>query len=267
MYDYHTHSSFSDDSTTPMQEMIETACKVGIKEIAVTDHYDPDYPENEYPNELNFYGYHKCLDEMKETYKNRIKVVKGIEVGIQDGSTLKKCTTCTKEYDYDFVIGSFHCAEGHDLYTRIFYQNRSAEDAYISYYTMVRDILKKYSDFDVLGHFNIIDRYTDHIAEASVYIDIADEILKIIIENGKGIEINNSSYRYGMGERTTPTQDILNRYKALGGEIITIGSDSHRPKDLGSYFYRAVDMMKAAGFRYLTTFDQRKPTFINLESL
>ena len=265
MYDYHTHSSFSDDCSTPMKEMIEAACKLGIKELAITDHYE-DYSDTDFDFELDFPNYHKALNEVKEGYKSRIKVIKGIEIGVQHGKVLEKCKVHATEFDYDFIMSGFHFAEGFELYKLDFFDNRSVEDSYIAFYTYMRDCLLNFKDYDVVAHFNIIDRYADYIPPASVYMDLVEEILKIIIADGKGIEINTSSFRYGMGERTTPAMEILQMYKDLGGEIITIGSDAHRTKDIGYRLDFAVEMIKSVGLKYFATFDQRKLNFVNLDS-
>lgn len=267
MYDYHTHSFFSDDGKAPITDMIETACSLGIKEIAITDHYDPDYIDRKVPFELDFAGYHKALNETKETYKNRIKVVKGIEIGIQHGETIEKCRAAANSFDYDFIIGSFHFAEGYELYRKGFFVGRSAEDYYRAYYTYMFDCLSKYKDYDVLGHINYIDRYSDRIPDFSVYMDLVEEIFKMIIADGIGIEINTSSFRYGMGERTIPTNKMLQLYKDLGGEIITVGSDAHRTKDVGCRLDTAIEMIKASGIKYLATFEQRKLKPLKLDSL
>jgi len=268
MYDYHTHSFFSDDCSTPARDMIDAACRMGIKEMAITDHYDPDYPDKQYLFDLDFAGYHKMLNEVKEAYKNKIKIVKGIEIGIQHGDSLEKCKKAANSFDYDFIIGSFHCAEGYDLYSsRGFYEGRTAEDTYIAFYTYMFNCLKQFKDYDVIGHFNIIDRYSDEIPGFFVYSDIVEEILKLIIADGKGIEINTSSFRYGMGEHTTPTKEILHLYAKLGGGIVTIGSDAHRARDLGYRFDYAVEMVRSAGIRHLAVFDQRKRNLISLDAL
>jgi histidinol-phosphatase (PHP family) len=184
MYDYHTHSFFSDDSSTPMSDMIDAACRLGIKEIAVTDHYDPDYIDRSYPFELDFTGYHKTLNEVKEKYKNRIKVLKGIEIGIQHGETMEKCIRTARSFDYDFILGSIHCAEGFELYGNSFFEGRSVEDAYVGFYSYMLDCLKKYKDYDVIGHFNVIDRYTERIPDPAGYMDLVEEILKLAVSDG-----------------------------------------------------------------------------------
>lgn len=264
MYDYHIHTSFSDDSSTPMKDMIAAACTAGLKEIAITDHFDPDYPDTAYPFALDFENYHKALLEAQETNKDKIVIRKGVEIGIQHGDTMKRCITCANSFDYDFIIGSFHCAEGYELYGDSYFSGRSPEESYVAYYTYVYENLKEYKDYNVLGHLNIIDRYTDKIADPASYMDIVAEILKQIISDGKGLEINTSSFRYGLGDRTTPALDMLQLYKDLGGEIMTIGSDAHRPKDVAFKIDYAQELLRTLGFRYLTTFEQRKPVFVKL---
>ncbi len=261
MYDYHTHTSFSEDSNTPMREMVEAACKMGIREMAITDHYDPDYPIS---FGIDLPRYQRALNKTKEEYQGRIKILKGVEIGIQLGETLERCREAANSFDYDFIIGSFHCAEGYEICDPEFFQRRSAEASYIAFYTTVRDGLLKYKDYDVLGHFNVIDRHIHPIPDDSVYWYLVEEILKTVIADGKGLEINTSSFRYGMGERTTPSKEILQRFRELGGEIVTIGSDAHRPRDVGYGFDIAVEMIKSAGLKYLATFDQRIVNFVKL---
>ena len=262
--DYHTHTNFSTDGSSSMGEMIANAVKTGIAEIAITDHYDPDYPEPGWGEGFSQIEYTDQLGQCKSKYRNEIQVVKGIEIGIQHGGTLQKCKDAANFYDYDFIIGSFHCAQGYELAMGGFFDNRSVEDATEAFYRYNYDCLSVYKDYDVLGHINVIDRYGAYIPKYNNLWDVVEEILKMIIYDGKGIEINTSSFRYGMGEYTTPSHEILRLYKDLGGEIITVGSDAHRIKDLGYKIAWAYEKMKSVGFKYVTTYRQRKPSFIKL---
>ena len=92
---------------------------------------------------------------------------------------------------------------------------------------------------------------------------IVEDILKTVIEDGKGIEFNTSYHRYGLKD-TTPSVDILKLYKRLGGEIITIGSDSHRREHLGAYIREAGQLLKDLGFRFLCIYDRMKPIYCRL---
>ena len=89
------------------------------------------------------------------------------------------------------------------------------------------------------------------------------EILKSVIADGKGIEVNTSSYRYHLPD-STPSREILRLYRALGGEIVTIGSDSRRPGQLGAHIETAKAMLKAMDSRWFCTYDGMVPTFHSL---
>ena len=262
-YDYHTHSFFSDDSETPLTLMLDAGVKNGLIQMAVTDHFDPGYPDPDYPFELNFPLYHEELEKKQEQYRNRLKVVKGIEIGIQHDQ-LDRCREAARAYDYDYIIGSFHCACEEPLYNGNFFDGKSPRRVYEDYYTYVYNNLKKYDDFCNLGHLNIIDRYAPEIAPFDTYSDIIEAILKHLIETGHGIELNTSSFRYDMKE-TCPSEAILRLYRTLGGEIITTGSDAHCPEHVAYHFKYAYAYLKSLGFDYITSFSQRKPSFHRID--
>ena len=87
--------------------------------------------------------------------------------------------------------------------------------------------------------------------------------MKHLIENGKCLEVNTGGFKYGLGE-PNPCAGILKRYRQLGGELVTIGSDAHEPRYLGYDFSRAAALLTDLGFRYYTVFQQRMPRQIPL---
>lgn len=264
MYDYHTHTTYSTDGNASMEAMIKRAIEVGLKEIAITDHYDPDYPSEYWGAEFQADKYFNDMLELEKKYHKENILIKGVEIGIQHGETLEKCRNIANSYDYDFIIGSFHCAEGHNLAGPSFYQNRSVIDSVKAFYNYCYDCLKAYKDYDVLGHINVIDRYSPYVPPYDEMWEIIEAILKMVIEDGKGLEINTSSFRYGMGDLTTPSHEILVMYKQLGGEIILAGSDAHSVQDLGYGLDWAYEKMKSVGFKYFTSYCRRQPNFIKL---
>ena len=261
MYDYHTHTFFSDDSKAPMTEMLDQAVSIGLKELAITDHFDPNYPDPNYPFLIDFPAYHKALEAAEKKYGRLINLRKGLEIGIQSEDSLIQCQDAARAYPYDFIIGSFHTAYGEDLYGT-FFNSRTPEVATEDYYQYMYDCLTEYDDFDVLGHINVIDRYGPYVPNYEPYDKIIEKILDLLIVRGKGIEFNTSSFRYNMGGRTTPSLEILKAYVRTGGEIITAGSDAHRPGDLGYMLDYAFSQIKEVGLRHITLFKDRKPTFV-----
>ena len=260
MYDMHNHTLYSDDSNATMKSIIDAGVQQGLKGIAITDHYDPDYPTPEFQFTPDFPAYQREMEELKETYRDKIGVILGIEIGIQHGKTLDKCKNAATEYPYDFILGSFHCAHGKDLYVD-YYNDWSIEEAYHGFYQYMVDCLDDYQAFDVLGHINIIDRYTSRIPSYGPYMEKIEAILRLLVDRGKGLEINTSSFRYNLGDITTPSKEILSLYKEVGGEIITLGSDAHSPRHVGYKLDWAENFAKSQGFRYYAHYKNRLPIF------
>ncbi len=263
MLDYHTHTSFSDDCSYSMEEMIRAAMEKGLTEYAITDHHDPDYPMDRfgYTFEIDAEKYHESLEDLTEKYEKDIAIIKGIELGLQMGSAKKKCIETVK-YPYDFVIGSFHLIDYQDICAP-FHADKTPEEANLAYYSYILDTIRDFEDFDVLGHINAIDRYTAYVPDFSPCEEIVSEILKHLIDHDKGIELNTSSFRYRMAD-TMPSQRILKMYKDLGGRIITFGSDSHVPDTIGYRYDWALDYLRSLGFNYLTTYRKRMPELIRI---
>ena len=69
--------------------------------------------------------------------------------------------------------------------------------------------------------------------------------------------INTSPLNKGLSQ-TNPCPEIVKRYRELGGEIITIGSDAHTAVNVGGHFDAARDILLSSGFKYYTVFTDRK---------
>ena len=265
-FDQHIHTSFSIDAEhgITIGLALETAIAKGLAGVAVTDHLDPFWPDEDELSFINVPAYEAYLDEAESRYADRIRFAKGIELGFLPGEALAVCANAVTSYPYDFVIGSIHNSAVSAIEKPLFLEGRSLQDIIDEYYTLLIDCIRAYKDYDILGHINCIDRYTDTFAEEGEYMPYIEEILKIIIADGKGLEINTSAFRYGIGERGTPTPAILARFKELGGELVTIGSDAHSLRHIGSNIEDGEKMLLAAGFEYVAVFSGRQPEFIKL---
>ena len=264
--DLHLHSSHSGDSHTPMEEMILQGISQGLTVMCFTEHNDFEYPASpEGPGDiflLNTDSYLYDLARLKEKYADKIRLLFGVELGLQP-NVMRENAVFAKSYEFDFIIGSSHVCHGRDPYYPDFYEGRSEMEAYREYFESVLENVKKFSNFDVYGHLDYVVRYgpnKDKNYAYETYKDIFDEILKLLLDKGKGIELNTGGIKSGMKD-FHPCIDVLKRYRELGGEIITIGSDSHDEKHIGEAFDRAADVLKECGFEYYTIFEKRIPEF------
>lgn len=259
--DYHTHTNYSCDSNASIESMVLSAISKGFDEIAITDHVD--YGE-QYP--LNYDEYIITFNKIKQKYAKEINIILGIEIGL-DCNFRREIRNFTDKYPFDFIIGSSHAVKGIDLYFGDYFENKSKQDAYTLYFKDIIENINFSDEFCVYGHLDFISRYGKYKDNSLLYedfSDIIDSVLKLLIENGKGIEINTSGYRYNINQ-SYPQFLILKRYKELGGEIITIGSDAHKPQDIGDHFDSAISMLKEAGFEYISIFRNKKPKFEKID--
>ena len=146
MVDYHMHTNFSGDSTADPDNMILTSIQKGAKEICITDHCDPCYPDASVNFDLKRDVYFDFLERAAHKYKNEIKLKKGIELGLQDGDVLKICNEIACEYPYDFIIASFHCLDGEDLYLKD-YDKIPKKDTLYRFYEANYEILSKFKQY------------------------------------------------------------------------------------------------------------------------
>ena len=267
--DFHLHSSFSGDSEAPMDDMVAKGICLGLTHMCFTEHNDFDYPET--PDtpagifEVNTDSYLYDLLRSREKYGDFINLLFGIELGLQPQLGLRN-KGYIESYDFDFVIGSTHVCHGKDPYYPSFFEGRTEEEAYREYLQTNIDNIKAFQGFDVYGHLDYVVRYgpnLDREYSYEKYQDLFDTMLRLVIENGKGIELNTGGFKKGMRE-FHPCTKALKRYRELGGEILTVGSDSHETIHIADGFKKAEEVLKECGFRYYTIFEKRTPRFIKL---
>ncbi len=273
--DYHVHSDFSFDSKASMETQIERAVELGLDELCFTEHVDygvrPDWDEPDMGRERNgkparnvdYPRYFEKLAEMKERYGGRITLRQGLEFGVQR-HTIERFNALYERWrdKLDFTLLSVHQVGDRELYPPEYMEGRSQDEYNLGYYEELLAVARDFDCYSVLAHLDVMRRY-DPAGEYPFEKtrDVVAEILRAAIEKGKGIELNTASWRYELDD-IQPRRAIWRLYRDLGGEIVTIGSDAHRPERVGGNFAEARAILRdELGFRYFCTFSQMKPTF------
>ncbi len=271
LWDTHMHSRFSGDSKSEPKDMANAALLRGLSGICFTDHLDYDYPDDPELFLLDFSSYNKAIRALQKEYASRLKIFYGIELGLQP-HLAKKHEEALKNNDFDFVIGSSHVVHGTDPYYASYFEGRTVQSAYLEYFESILENIQAFSGFDVYGHLDYVIRYCpDKDTDVSYRLlkndldiwNIIEEILMQLIHAGKGIEVNTAGFKYGLGH-PNPCEEILKRYRKLGGEILTIGADAHMPEHVGFCFDQVTELLQSVGFSYYTVFQKRKPLFLRL---
>ena len=270
--DQHVHSKVSHDGKSSyIEHMVEARIK-RIDELTFTEHFDIYTGTDSNLKTLDVEQYKKEYFKYKDD--TLVKTNFGIEIGLRPEceDEIKKMV---KSNNFDFVIGSSHITCGKDMaYDKSFFEGISPYEAVLKYLKEVLQNVTIYKDeFDVYGHLDYVIRYVIKNygkvmtkVEYSMFRDILDEIFRILVKNDKGLEINTSGFRYGIGT-AHPNLEILQGYKNQGGKIITIGSDAHVYSDLASNYSDALQIVENAGFNEIVVFHNRKPEFINIKEL
>ena len=262
--DVHMHCGFSNDSETRPEDMVESAIAKGLSVICFTDHYDKDNLDWGDEAIFNVESYFQKMIELQEEYRDRIEIRIGAEIGMQP-YLAEYYQNFMAQHPFDFVIGSVHSVLEHDV-ALDFFQKHSDPEGYKIYFEEMLQDVQKIKSYDVLGHLDYIVRYSNQGSKGfnlNDYMDIIEEILKQVIAHGKGIEMNMSGLKYGLGA-PHPQPEIIKRYRELGGEIITVGADGHIPEHIAYDYHLADDILKSCGFKYYTEFKGRKPLFVKI---
>lgn len=265
--DYHVHSSFSSDSQSSMESMIEKAISLGFSRICFTDHMDYGYPVVEEGMDFIFDtdSYCKKIEQLKQQYQGKIKILRGIELGLKP-SAKPQIDALLSNVSFDFIIGSSHLVDNFDPYRAEYWETRGEEEAIRDYFQTIIDNVNLFPQINVYGHLDYIIRYSKTKASTysyERYKDILDPLLATLIKHGKGIEVNTAGLKYGLGF-AHPHPDLIKRYLALGGTILTIGSDGHKPEHLAYGFETARGMLLNLGLTHYTVFEQQVPIEVPL---
>ena len=272
--DYHLHCMFSDDSWYPPEQVCEDAWKNNLDEICFTDHVDygikPDWDQalsakvamGQRLLNVDYDAYFPCIASLREKWAGRLTVKCGLELGVQTHTIPQYNALWDRWGDQlDFTLLSIHQVGDAEFWTGEFQEGRSQKEYNRAYYQELYDVATTFTHWSVLAHMDLIKRYDP--AGALNFPDNRDLVaatLEHTISQGKGIELNTSSIRYGLAD-SQPAKEILCLYRDLGGSIITLGSDSHAPEHLGAYIRHFGHYLASLGFEGFCTYDKMVPTF------
>ncbi len=265
--DLHTHTDNSFDGHHSTMFLCESACMKGMRAIAFTDHLEMDVFFRDNFNRTALQSFFEVA-KAASAFKGKLIVCKGVELGqpYYNAAVTDKLLSTIK---YDFIIGSIHnLPEMQDFYYMDF------SDDNIDYYSLLDQYfecelkLAQWDKFDTLAHLTYPLRYIKgnygKPVDMSRYAEIIDEILLTLIKNKKSLELNTAGLRKPIGT-TSPDEDILKRYKELGGSLITIGSDAHYAEHLGNGIGKGYEIALRCGFDKIALYQGRNPTLIPIE--
>lgn len=262
----HCHSLCSMDGEASMTQMALAGAEAGVELICFTDHCDTVDGDGAPCRDFSWEAVEAALALARQAVGDRVELRKGVELG---------CATQHPAYameilarpGIDFVIGSVHNPLFGKDYYYLTYSDPAVCRRLLREYCMQLLAVAKTDTYDVLGHLTYPLRYIRWRDGVQVDMaecqDLLDAAMTAAIRQGKGIELNTSGY-LNCGGQPMPPRELLVRYRELGGEIITIGSDAHIPARIAQGLADGMELLREVGFRYLTVYRERKPDMLRL---
>ena len=269
LVDYHVHSDVAEDSSASMREMAAAEAAAGVQLLCFTNHCDLLHWQDGRPNP-------RCrvitdesaekLAALRAAGDESIELRLGLELA-EGHADPALAAALAADGRLDFVLGSLHLLPGYgDLYRQHYTTHAQCERMFDLYLDELQRVAEL-DFYDVLAHLGYARRYmwrdgVDAAMTLERFGAKIERLLRTVIDKGKGLEINCSGIRDGCGP--FPGEEILRLYRALGGEIVTVGSDAHRPEDAAKGIREGYAVLRRCGFDYVTVFRRRKPERIKL---
>lgn len=264
LVDLHTHTDNSFDGNHSVMFLCEQACARGLRAVAFTDHLEMDAFYRDHFDRTALQAYFEVA-KAKAVFAGKLTVCNGAELGqaIYDRPTSE---TLLNKMNYDFVLGSIHnLPEMQDFYYMDFDDPAVDYPALLQQYFETELALAQWAQFDSLAHLTyplryIVGNYHKPV-EMTRYAEVIDAILETLIKKDKALEINTAGLRQPIGV-TSPDESILRRYRALGGTLITVGSDAHFAEHLGAGLEEGYELALRCGFEEIALYHNRMPTLV-----
>jgi histidinol-phosphatase (PHP family) len=257
--DSHVHTDCSRDAADPAMMMCESATRLGLYALTVTDHCECNAFFSEEYDKSVVQSYFEAK-KAAAVFGGRLHVYAGVELGqpMQDsaaaGQVLDSC-------GFDFALASVHNIKNKRDFFELDYSTENIEDLLERYFDEIMETIE-WGRFDSIAHLTYPWRYI--VGEHRIAIPEErwkkriDEVLKALIRKGKALEVNTSGFRQKLGV-SMPDLPVLQRYRELGGKLVTLGSDAHRWADVGAGIEQGLDVLRKAGFHHFMIYVSHKP--------
>ncbi len=287
-FETHCHcSEFSLDSKRKLEELLREADAKQLAAICLTDHYDKDGVNGKMEREVSAYGAKPAegewifdveayfakllpLKQARMAHAEKTQLLIGVELGYT-AYLEAHYRRLLADWPFDQVIASIHFMNDIDLYFAPEFYEQDKSQAYGQWMQSLLALAESDMSYDVLGHFDYVIRYANYADNRLRYDDFPDEfdaMLKALAERERALEIN-TRYRFkllrdGAADPGFIDPKIIRRFLDLGGELISVSSDSHENGTLGYLFDESCRSLNELGCRRICYFKARRPHYIDL---
>jgi len=279
--DWHTHNEMCHHAVGSIEDYLRHAIKSKLQTIGISDHFPYEFlknieriPYEEYAITLpEIEDYLSTAEKLKEKFKTNINVRIGFEVDYFKNQAFALNNHLNKiKNRLDYILGSIHILNFRDgrgawgfddSRFRKDFEHYGPQQVYINYYKKLQKMIKSEDfDFDIVGHLDLPKKFNDNPTNKEEVFDEVMKTLELIKAKDKAIEVNTGGFRKPCKEQY-PSEKIIKEMYSLDIPIL-LGSDAHKPKDIGYKFKKILKIIKKIGYNQLAHFDKRKRNFIEI---
>ncbi|HTX91479.1 MAG TPA: histidinol-phosphatase HisJ family protein [Anaerolineales bacterium] len=260
--DYHVHTTFSPDGHAAPEELCRRAIQLGIPEIGFSEHWDV-IPHEKDTRHLQPGPWYAEIERLRGLFAGQLTLRAGIEIG-EPHIYREDTAWILAQAPFDYVLGSVHYVGAHLMFDESYFRRHGPDEVYGGYFAELEK-MARVADVDILAHFDVPARTAKPILgyEPARYEIAIRSVLKVAIERGLALDVNVAGKRKP-SQVLSPDPLILGWYRQMGGERLTLGSDTHDLGHLGLHLDGALAAIQAAGFTHVTQFERRKARQIPL---
>ncbi|ACO45561.1 histidinol-phosphatase HisJ [Deinococcus deserti] len=249
LFDSHMHTPLCGHAAGTPREYAKAALDAGLTGLCFTDHM-PMPAWYDAPWRMRLDQLEQYIEEVRSVqadFAGELDVRLGLEADFHPG-TERFVERVLTAHNWDYVIGSVHYlgAWGFDNPEFVAeYEARDLTELYASYYALVEDAART-GLFDAIGHLDLPKKFGHLDTDGHAALHALD----VIAERGLSLDFNTAGWRKPVAE-AYPAPD-LTRAAATRGIPFVLGSDAHRPDEVGHRFADALKQIHDVGGRTVT---------------
>jgi histidinol-phosphatase (PHP family) len=278
--DWHTHNKLCRHAKGNIEDYIREAIKKGLDTIGISDHFPYEFyrnferiPYQEYSmtlGEIN--DYISTVEKLREEYKGKITVRIAFEIDyILNQVDILNSKLKEIQHKLDYILGSLHvlysdrgpwCFDD-SRFLKEFDRYESIDNIYLEYYDLHLKMIKDENfNYDIVSHLDLPKKFGKIPRNKENIQNKVWQVLESIKKRNLVVEINTGGFRKEIGQQY-PSMEIIEKMYELDIPIL-LGSDAHKPIEVGYRFDTIKEELKEIGYSQLAHFEKRKRSFIDI---
>jgi histidinol-phosphatase (PHP family) len=269
--DSHTHTAYSKHATGSVDDIVRAAIAARVDVLTITDHapFLIDSGNRLLESELDAY-----LDDIRRArteHAGRIKILAGLEIDYMPGAQ-KHAERLLSNLDLDFAVGSVHYVVVDGQRVNVWDLRRLNEPAVLSQFFLSLEESVSCGLFDTIGHPDSLLRSVPAARWCERFMRLAPLFRRYDVSyelNASGLRKSawdEASERESYGLWSYPCREALPELLSSGATF-TVGSDAHRPMDIGAGLSDMLAALIPLGLHSISYYEGRRRTEVTVGPL